>query len=105
MSNLTRAHAHGSPALGGAALGYVFQSQMAKKFRQGLSSASAGELLRRPGAVRLDLSRVRSLKTNALRLLIVREGHEDLKFSILVSRGAVDTAMGAAYPSVFARDD
>jgi hypothetical protein len=91
-------------ALAGLAAVYIFQARVKTKLQQDLSSAPLDELLLRPGAARIDLSKLRSVKTNALRMLVVREDHEDLNFSILFSRDAVDAAVSAAYPSVFVRD-
>jgi hypothetical protein len=82
----------------------LFQRHMKEKFRQELSTAPASELLRRRDTVRFDLSTIRSLKTNSLRLLVVREGHEDLNMGIFGMRDAVDSALSTAYPGVYTRE-
>jgi hypothetical protein len=82
----------------------LIHRQIKEAFRQKLSRAPAGELLRRTDTMRFNMATVRSLKTNALRLLVVREGHEDLILGILGMRDAVDSAIGSAYPSVHTRE-
>jgi hypothetical protein len=84
---------------------FKHRTRVDRDLRQELSSAPAERLALRPEAMKLDLADIRSLKANSYRLLIVREGHEDLTVGVpLGSQEAIASAMSKAYPGVWSQE-
>jgi hypothetical protein len=89
----------------GCAVLLVYRLVGDSTFRKRLSRAPLPEIPGSDGPAHVDLSTVRSLKTNAWRLLLVREGEEDLTLRIpFLEHGDVEWALKKAYPGLWRRD-
>jgi hypothetical protein len=84
---------------------FVYRLVGDSAFRKRLASAPPREIPGSDGPSRVELSTVRSLKTNSWRLLLVREGEEDFAFRIpWLDHHEVESALGKAYPELWKRE-
>jgi hypothetical protein len=84
---------------------WIYRFVGAHNFRKRLASVPPREIPANEGPSRVELSTLRSLKTNSWRLLLVREGEEDFAFRIsFLEHHEVEEALEKAYPGVFKRE-
>jgi hypothetical protein len=92
-------------ALGLAAVSVnLYRTRREKAFRQYLSRESRGLLKRAPRVLVVRLNEVRALRTNPSRLLVEREGRQDLIVGSFRAGSELAWALKKAYPGVWAQD-